>query len=119
MKGFRSLIVWQKAHQLALDAFCITKDFPSTEQNTLTAQLRSASLSIPTNIAEGTGRKTNKERAHFFNIAMGSAHETEYLLIFSSDYGLIANKLFTHIIGVIEEIKSMLFVLMKNQPLNS
>lgn len=118
MKGFKSLIVWQKSHQLALDIFRMTKDFPSSEQYTLTAQLRRASLSIPTNIAEGTGRKSNKERAHFFNIAMGSAHETEYLLIFSSDYGLISNKAFTQIISVIEEIKSMLFVLMKNQTLN-
>lgn len=115
MKGFRSLIVWQKSHQLALDIFNLTKDFPTSEQHTLTAQIRRASLSIPTNIAEGTGRKSPKERKFFFNIAMGSAHETEYLLIFSNDYGLISNKVFAQIISVIEEIKSMFFVLMRNQ----
>ena len=70
MKGFRSLIVWQKSHDLALIVYRSTEGFPKSEQFGVTSQLRRAALSIPTNIAEGSGRKSNKEYAHFLNIAM-------------------------------------------------
>jgi len=111
MKGFRSLIVWQKSHQLALDVFHSTKYFPTAEQYNLTSQFRRASLSIPTHIAEGSGRKSQKENAHSLSIAMGSAHEVQYLLLFSKDYHLIENNIYDRLNSVLEEIKSMLYVL--------
>lgn len=114
MKGFRGLIVWQKSHSLAIEIYKISESFPSSEQFGLTNQLRRAALSVPTNIAEGSGRKSKKEYAQFLNISMGSVHETEYLLEFSKDLKFIDEAQVALFFGQIEEIKSMLFVLMKN-----
>ncbi|WP_420384890.1 four helix bundle protein [Roseivirga sp.] len=114
MKGFRSLIVWQKAHHLALEVYKASESFPKPEQFAVTNQLRRAALSVPTNIAEGSGRKSKKEYAQFLNISMGSIHETEYLLEFSKDLEYIEEPLATAFFEKIEEIKSMLFVLIKN-----
>ena len=113
MKGFRNLIVWQKSHKLALEVYKATDSFPKNEQFGITSQLRRAVLSIPTNIAEGSGRKSKKEYAHFLNIAMGSTHETEYLLEFSKDLNHIDETEVQLMFEQIEEIKSMLFVLIK------
>ena len=77
MKDFRQLQVWEKSHQLALGVYKATQDFPKEELYGLTSQIRRASTSIPTNIAEGCGRGTDPEFARFLQIAMGSASETE------------------------------------------
>ncbi|HRJ76165.1 MAG TPA: four helix bundle protein, partial [Anaerolineales bacterium] len=81
MKDFRQLKVWEKSHQLALAVYKVTKSFPKEELYGLTTQIRRASMSIPTNIAEGCGRNTDADFARFLQIAMGSASETEYQLI--------------------------------------
>ena len=81
MKDFRQLKVWEKAHQLALAVYKATKDFPKEELYGSTSQIRRASMSIPTNIAEGCGRNTDAEFARFLQISMGSASETEYQLM--------------------------------------
>ena len=85
MKDFRQLKVWEKAHHLALEVYKTTATFPKEEIYGLTSQLRRASVSIPTNIAEGCGRNTNADFARFLQIAMGSASETEYELILAHD----------------------------------
>ena len=79
-KGYKKLLVWQKADDLALRIYKATKDFPREETYGLTSQLRRAAISVPTNIVEGCGRQGRKELKHFANIAMGSLAETEYLL---------------------------------------
>ena len=117
MKGFRSLIVWQKSHQLAPDIYHLTKKSPSSEQYSLTSQLKGIVVSTLTNIAEG-GRRSQEENTQFLSISMGSAYETEYLLLFSKDYGLISNKIYEKLQNSIEEIKSMLYVLI-NKKLNT
>ena len=81
MKDFRQLKVWEKSHQLALAIYKVTKEFPKEELYGLTSQIRRASMSIPTNIAEGCGRNTDADFARFLQMAMGSASETEYQLI--------------------------------------
>ena len=118
MKGFRNLLVWQKSHKLALDIYQITKNFPKEEQYGLTSQLRRAALSIPTNIAEGAGRRSEEENTQFLGIALGSANEVDYLKEFSKDLGLLSEKDIQSIIEIIEEIKSMLFVLIRNKTKN-
>lgn len=85
MKDFRSLQVWEKAHRLALEIYKATQDFPREESYGLTSQLRRAAASIPTNIAEGCGRGSDRELAQFIQIAVGSASEVEYLLELSHD----------------------------------
>jgi four helix bundle protein len=89
MKDFRQLKVWEKSHQLALTVYKATKEFPKEELYGLTSQIRRASMSIPTNIAEGCGRNTDAEFARFLQITMGSASETEYQLLLSHDLGFL------------------------------
>ena len=81
-KGYKKLIVWQKADQLARQVYLETKKFPKEETYGITSQLRRAAISVPTNIVEGTGRQNRNELKQFINIALGSIAETEYLLEF-------------------------------------
>ncbi|MGG5510448.1 four helix bundle protein [Myroides odoratimimus] len=87
MKDFRELIVWGKAHLLVKSIYSITKSFPKEELFGLTSQLRRASSSIPTNIAEGCGRGSDADFKRFLQIAFGSASETEYLLLLTYELG--------------------------------
>jgi four helix bundle protein len=82
-KGYKKLIVWQKADELAYQVYIGTRNFPKMEIYGITSQLRRAALSVPTNIVEGYGRQGRKELKQFLNIALGSLAETEYLLDFS------------------------------------
>ena len=90
-KGYKKLLVWQKANELAKQVYMITKEFPKEEIYGITSQLRRAVLSIPANIVEGTGRQGKKELKHFTNIALGSLFETEYLLDFCRGMGYLNN----------------------------
>jgi four helix bundle protein len=74
---------------LAFLIYRATDNFPRSERFGLTAQLRRAALSIPTNIVEGYARKSKKELAQFINIALGSLAETEYLFSFSNRLGYV------------------------------
>jgi four helix bundle protein len=75
----------------------------------LTSQIRRASLSIPTNISEGCGRSSDKEFNQFLNIALGSALETEYLLMLSKDLDYIQTDVFLNLESKINEIKSKIY----------
>ncbi len=77
MQRFTELRVWQRSHALVLNVYRLTESFPQQERYGLTAQLRRAALSVPTNIAEGSKRLTSLEYARFLNIAEGSLAETE------------------------------------------
>ena len=77
IKNYRDLIVWQKAMDLVEKVYHTTKEFPREEIYGLTSQLRRAAVSIPSNIAEGQGRRTDKEYANFLSMARGSLHEAE------------------------------------------
>lgn len=81
--GYKKLVVWQKADDLAYAVYLATRTFPKEEIYGITSQLRRATLSVPTNIVEGYGRQGKKELKHFVNIALGSLAEVEYLLDFS------------------------------------
>jgi four helix bundle protein len=87
MRDFRKLKVWEKSHQLTLSVYEITGGFPDDERFGLTSQMRRACTSIPTNIAEGCGRDGHAELARFLQIAMGSASELEYQLLYSERVG--------------------------------
>ena len=91
MRDFHKLIIWQRSHQLALNVYSISKLFPKDELFGLTSQIRRAVSSIPTNIAEGCGRASNKDFAHFLQIAIGSAAEVEYELLLAHDLDYINN----------------------------
>jgi len=84
-KGFRKLIVWQRAHQLTLMIYKLTEDFPKSEIYGLTSQVRRAAVSVAANIAEGYGYGRKGQTGRFLEIAKGSLSEVEYYLILSLD----------------------------------
>lgn len=81
--GYKNLVVWKKADELAYQIYLCTKPFPTDEIYGITSQLRKAALSVPVNITEGYSRQNTNELRHFTNIALGSLAETRYLLDFS------------------------------------
>lgn len=89
MRDFHKLMIWQRSHSLTLEIYKITKTFPKEEVFGLTSQIRRAVSSIPTNIAEGCGKNSNKEFAHFLQITIGSATEVEYQLLLAHDINYI------------------------------
>lgn len=89
MKDFRRLHVWEQSHKVTLKLYERTSSFPKDEICDLTSQNRRATLSMPTNIAEGCGCGSDGDMKRFMYIAMGSASETEYLLLTARDLGYL------------------------------
>ncbi len=85
VRDFQKLRVWRAAHQLALDTYNVSKSFPPDERFGLTAQMRRAALSIPTNIAEGAGRPTSRDYRRFLSISLSSIYELQYLIMAAGD----------------------------------
>ena len=108
MRDFRELKVWEKAHRLTLQVYRITKNFPSDEQFGLTVQLRRAAASVPTNIAEGCGRDSERELARFMSIAGGSASEVEYQLLLACDLDYMQDEIYRELNQQVNEVKRML-----------
>ena len=111
MQNYKDLKVWEKAHHFTLKVYEVTKSFPKEELYSLTNQLRRSASSIPANIAEGSGKNSQLEFAHFLNIALGSANEAEYYLILSKDLTYLNNEEFETLVKTINEIKAMLIAL--------
>jgi four helix bundle protein len=114
IKSYRDLIAWQKAMSLVKSVYVITKNFPKEEQYGLTSQLRRAVVSIPTNIAEGQGRKTTGEFKQFLGIANGSLAETETLHLLSKDLEFISTIEFNELKIMTDEISKLLNGLLKS-----
>jgi four helix bundle protein len=89
MQDFRKLLVWTKAHELALGIHRLTQDWPRSDTAGLVGQMRRAAMSIPANIAEGCGRNGDKDFAKFLQIAIGSSVELEYHLLFAGDAAIM------------------------------
>ena len=119
MRDFRELKVWQKAHSLVLDIYRHTKSFPSVERFGLTAHLRKSATSVSSNIAEGCGRKGEKEFARFLGIAAGSTSEAEYQLLLARDLGYLGNEAYDHLNKLANEVKRMLNSLIQKLMANS
>ena len=108
MRDFKKLIVWERSHKLASVIYRLTKQVPKEELYGITSQMRRAAISIPTNIAEGSGKNTEKDFSRYLSIASGSASEVEYLLILAKELEFIDKKDFELLITEINEIKKML-----------
>jgi four helix bundle protein len=113
MKDFRDLAVWQKAHALALIVYRLSGGFPREELYGVTSQIRRATLSVPTNLAEGCGRGSDLDFARFVQMAMGSACELEYLLLLAKDLRFLSPTSYQPVIENLVEIKRMLAALLK------
>lgn len=90
--GYKKLVVWQKADELAYQVYVATKKFPREEVYGITSQLRRSALFVPANIVEGYGRQGKNELRNFANIALGSLAEVRYLIYFSSRLDYLGSK---------------------------
>lgn len=113
MKDFKNIEIWKRSHKLTVEIYRATQHFPKEEIFGLTSQIRRAVSSIPTNIAEGCGRRTNAELANFLNIASGSASEVEYEILLAKEVGYITAEQCDVWTQGITEIRSMLAAYMR------
>lgn len=113
MVNYKNYKVWQRSHNLVLKIYTITEQYPKSEQFGLVSQINRACISIPTNIAEGCGRETQKELIRFLYISSGSAHELDYLILVSKELGFIKKNIAEQFLNEIDEIKKMLAALIK------
>lgn len=89
MRDFRKIKAWRLADDLAVEVYEKTKDFPKEELFALVSQLRRAAYSVPSNIAEGAGRRTVKDFIRFLDIAKGSINEVQYFIHLSYRLGYL------------------------------
>jgi len=111
MHNFKELKVWQKSIELAVDIYKLTESFPSEEKFGMTSQIRRSAVSVSSNIAEGSGRKTNKDFSNFLSHSLGSLFELETQLIISHRIDYLNKDDFDKINKDINEIQKMTFAL--------
>ncbi|MCW3073165.1 MAG: four helix bundle protein [Flaviaesturariibacter sp.] len=90
--AFEKLDVWQEARKLVAAVYTLTRNYPSDEKFGIVNQMRRCAVSIPSNIAEGSARKTSKDQAHFYTMAYGSLMELLNQLILSADLNFISSE---------------------------
>ena len=107
IKSFMDLEVWRIAHETTLAVYDVVKAFPHDERYVVSAQMRRAAISIPANIAEGFGRRTDADRRHFYVVSRGSVEELRYYFVLARDlkYKLDASVLLERL----DRVGAMLF----------
>lgn len=108
VRNYRDLIAWQKAMDLVVDVYAATRDFPREEMYGLTAQLRRAAVSIPSNIAEGQGRKSRNEFRHHLAIAYGSLGEAETQILIAGRLSYLSELRVTGLLDQSAEVGRLL-----------
>ena len=114
LKNYKELKVWRKSYRLCLEIYRITKEFPKEERYGLMSQIRRATVSVFSNIAEGYGRKTTPEYIRFLYIAYGSNCELETQVLLSGSLGYIEADKIEILLEGIGEIERMLKALIKS-----
>ncbi len=113
MRDFKGLVVWQRAHRLTLNVYRATEAFPRREQYGLTDQIRRACVSIPANIAEGCGRRSQRDFARILQVSIGSANEVEYHLLLARDLGYLEDDTHSDFASDLGEVRQMLSSLLR------
>ena len=114
MNNYKELKVWKKAVDLAVNVYKYTQAFPAEERYGLTSQARRSSVSIPSNIAEGSGRNTNKDFDNFLGISYGSTCELETQLIIANQVGFLELSKLKSLSYQIQEIQKMNYALKRS-----
>ena len=114
LKNYKDLKVWQKSYELCLKIYRLTAKFPKEERYGLTSQIRRAAVSIPSNIAEGYGRKTTPDYLRFLYIAYGSICELETQLLLSGDLNYVNQEYLESLKDGTGEVERMLKALIKS-----
>ena len=113
LKTHKDLTVWQESRKLVKEIYSLTSKFPKDEIYSLTAQIKRSAISIPSNIAEGAARDSNKEYIHFLYIALGSVAELDTQLIIANDLNFLNETDFNEIMENLSNIGKMLSGLIK------
>lgn len=92
IKSFTDLKAWQSGHELSIQIYQYTNKFPKSEQFGLVSQMRRAAVSVTSNIAEGFGRSSEKDKEHFYVMASGSLYELKSQVLLAKDLGFIDNE---------------------------
>ena len=108
MGPYQNLTVWKKAMVLAKDIYAFTANYPPNEMYGLVSQMRRCAISIPSNIAEGYGRSTNKELVHFLYISLGSTNELETQLLLSREFNYLSEEDSSMLLQLNEQIFKMI-----------
>jgi len=108
MRNFKELKIWQKGFQIAIKSYQITGVFPANERFGLTSQINRASVSIPSNIAEGSSRTSGKEYYHYVQISLGSCFELETQLLIARELNYGNQAIITEVLLHLVEEEKML-----------
>ncbi|TVP44041.1 MAG: four helix bundle protein [Mongoliibacter sp.] len=108
MHRYKELKVWQKAIDLAVEIYRITEKLPKEEKYGLVGQMNRSAVSIPSNIAEGAGRNSNKDFNNFLGIALGSSFELDTQAIISNRLNYINDQDFQHLENELEHLQNMI-----------
>jgi four helix bundle protein len=114
MHNLKKLIIWNKSMELATSVYKVTANYPDDEKFGLTSQIRRSAVSVPSNIAEGAGRESDKDFARFLSIANGSSYELQTQLILSQLLELADESAINPLLDVISEIQKMNYTFQKN-----
>ncbi|MEJ6480077.1 four helix bundle protein [Nostoc punctiforme UO1] len=106
--SYRGQFIWQRGVKLAINCYRLTEKFPKSELYGLTSQIRRSAVSVPSNIAEGYGRRTQKEYIQFLHISLGSLRELDTQLIISKEVGLASPELFTPVLEEVDRFQGIL-----------
>ena len=112
VRSYRDLKVWQHSMMLVKQVYYATQHWPQEEKFGLTSQVRRAAVSIPSNIAEGQGRRSDREFHRFLNIAHGSLMEVETQLLIAKDLGYLSAESLKSLLEIARETGKMLFGLL-------
>jgi len=107
MHNLKELKIWNKAIDLTVEVYKATANVPSDERFGLTSQLRRSAVSIPSNIAEGAGRNSNKEFSNFLGIANGSSYELQTQLVIANRLSLLDGEILNSLLKEIDELQKM------------
>lgn len=118
MGSYKNLTVWQKSMLLAKEIYTVTASYPQSEVYGLVSQMRRCVVSIPSNIAEGYGRGSNRDLVHFLYISLGSSNELETQLLLSQEFGYISDAKADVLITLNGEVNKMLSSLIYKRTLS-
>ncbi len=114
IQRFTDLVAWREGHKLVLEIYKITSNFPQKEAYALTDQMRRCVVSITSNIAEGFSRRTNKEKAQFYYMSLGSTTELQNQLLIARDLKYMDKDMFNELANCTIHVHKLLYGLIKS-----
>ena len=113
-RNYHRIDVYHLGYNFVLDLYRITKEFPKSEEQNVTSQIRRAAVSIPLNIAEGSAKASEREFAYFLNVAYASAKEVEVLIQLSKDLGYLSEDGYAYLSHRLDELNAKLFLFLRS-----